>query len=44
MFVFKKTKDMDLYDGKASLDGNLVLASNGVTAVVKTARWAIRCT
>ncbi len=37
MFVFKKTKDMDLYDGKASLDGNLVLASTGVTANGKIA-------
>lgn len=32
MFVFKKTKDMDLYDGKAFLDGNLILASKGVNA------------
>jgi hypothetical protein len=32
MFVFKKTKNMELYDNKASLDGNLVLASKGINA------------
>ncbi|MEO5570999.1 MAG: hypothetical protein ABIT08_05830 [Bacteroidia bacterium] len=32
MFVFKKTKNMDLYDHKASLDGNLVLSSKGINA------------
>ncbi len=32
MYVFKKSRDMELYEGKALLDGDLVLASNGVTA------------
>lgn len=32
MFVFKKQNNMSLYDGKASLDGNLILAAKGVTA------------
>jgi hypothetical protein len=32
MFVFKKTKNMELYDNKASLDGNLILASKGINA------------
>lgn len=32
MFVFKKTSNMDLYDRKAALDGNLVLSNKGVDA------------
>lgn len=32
MFVFKKSKNMELYDKKAALDGDLVLASKGISA------------
>ena len=32
MYVFKKTKNFALYEGKATLDGNLLLMPSGITA------------
>ncbi len=32
MYIFKKTKNFDLYDNQVTLDGNLVLSSKGLNA------------
>jgi hypothetical protein len=32
MYVFKKSQNMSLYDGQASLDGNLILMPSGINA------------